>query len=170
MVSPLVVQHLWRSLETAQNYFEQVKNGHRVEVVANLKGTTVICNFESPDMYGSIDSAAHALYRKLVKYKERRQDGWHGGAHMGEDFLEEALEELESEMAVTAEEEAFVDPEAPQITKINSFDLKNKMSVQEAIFALDYIDHDFYVFLSEETDKITVVYKRHGGGIGLIEP
>ena len=91
---------------------------------------------------------------------------------MGEDFLEDALAELESEMAVSDVNgmEEFVDPEAPQVTKINSFDLKNKISVQEAIFALDYIDHDFYVFKSEETDNITVVYKRHGGGIGLIEP
>ena len=141
--------------------------------MANLKGTTVICNFESPDMYESIDSAAHALYRKLVKYKERREDGWHGGASLGED-LQAALESMEEDMAVSLSEEGnveeFVDPEAPQITKVNSFDLKNKMSVQEAIFALDYIDHDFYVFRSEETDKITVVYKRHGGGIGLIEP
>jgi putative sigma-54 modulation protein len=141
-----------------------------VEVVANLKGTTVICNFESPDMYQSIDSAAHALYRKLVKYKERREDGWHGGASMGQD-LQAALESMEGDMAVTAETtEEYVDPEAPKITKVNSFDLKNKISVQEAIFALDYIDHDFYVFRSEETDKITLVYKRHGGGIGLIEP
>lgn len=120
-------------------------------------------------MYESIDSAAHALYRKLVKYKERREDGWHGGASMGQD-LQAALDSMEADMAVTSETEEYVDPEAPQITKVNSFDLENKMSVQEAIFALDYIDHDFYVFRSEETDKITVVYKRHGGGIGLIEP
>jgi putative sigma-54 modulation protein len=145
-----------------------------VEVIANLKGTTVICNFESPDMYESIDSAAHALYRKLVRYKERRQDGWHGGAAMGQD-LQAALDDMEGDMAVSPSsvdgtDDTFVDKEAPQITKVNSFDLENKMSVQEAIFALDYIDHDFYVFRSEETDKITVVYKRHGGGIGLIEP
>ena len=138
-----------------------------------MKGTTFVCTHASPDMYNSIDQAAHALQRKLVKYKERRQDGWHGGAAMGDDLLA-ALEALETvdgaeDSAVEAADE-FVDPEAPTITKVNSFDLEKPISVQEAVFALDYVDHDFYVFKNEETDKITVVYKRNGGGIGMIEP
>jgi putative sigma-54 modulation protein len=54
--------------------------------------------------------------------------------------------------------------------KINSFDLDNAISVDEAVFALDYVDHDFYVFKNKETDKVTVVYKRHTGGVGLVEP
>lgn len=52
----------------------------------------------------------------------------------------------------------------------NSFDLNNPTSLQEAIFALDYIDHDFYVFRNEESNEINVVYKRNAGGVGLIEP
>ena len=88
---------------------------------------------------------------------------------MGDDLMAalEALEALEDSVVV---EEEFVDPEAPTITKVNSFDLEKPVSVQEAVFALDYVDHDFYVFKNEETDKITVVYKRNTNGIGLIEP
>lgn len=44
------------------------------------------------------------------------------------------------------------------------------MTVNEAIFALDYIDHDFYVFRDAETKDISVVYKRNAGGVGLIQP
>jgi putative sigma-54 modulation protein len=51
-----------------------------------------------------------------------------------------------------------------------SFDLSTPISLQEAIFALDYIDHDFYVFRDEETKEINVVYKRNAGGVGLIQP
>lgn len=154
-----------------------MKNGHRVEVVTNLKGTTIICKNESPDMYGSIDMASHALNRKLCKYKERRTEGWHGGANMGED-LAKALEAIEA-MGSTVEEatgtsaaetEFFDDPGKPQIIKVNSFQLDKPISLEEAVFALDYVDHDFYVFRNEENDKISVVYKRHTGGIGLIEP
>ena len=145
-----------------------------MEIVTNLKGTTFVCTHASPDMYNSIDQAAHALQRKLVKYKERRQDGWHGGAAMGDDLLAalEALEKVDADNvdAAAAADQEFVDPEAPTITKVNSFDLEKAVSVQEAVFALDYVDHDFYVFKNEETGKITVVYKRNGGGIGLIEP
>lgn len=143
-----------------------------MEIITNLKGTTFACTHASPDMYFSIDQAAHALQRKLVKYKERRQDGWHGGAAMADDFLAalESFEAVGMEDAAVAEEEEYVDPEAPTITKVKSFDLDKAISVEEAVFALDYVDHDFYVFRNEETDKITVVYKRNGGGVGLVEP
>lgn len=52
----------------------------------------------------------------------------------------------------------------------NSFDLSKKISVDEAIFALDYIDHDFYVFRDAESGEVSVVYKRNSGGVGLIQP
>lgn len=51
-----------------------------------------------------------------------------------------------------------------------SFDLSAPISVKEAIFALDYIDHDFYVFRDEESNDVSVVYKRNAGGVGLIQP
>lgn len=123
-------------------------------------------------MYNSIDSAAHALNRKLRKYKERRVAGWHGGANMGDDMLSalDALEEVELPELEEEEDNGFTDPEAPTITKVNSFDLDRAISVEEAVFALDYVDHDFYVFKNEDTDKVTVVYQRNVGGVGLIEP
>jgi putative sigma-54 modulation protein len=64
---------------------------------------------------------------------------------------------------------SFFDADAPNIIKVNSFDLENAIPVKEAIFALDYVDHDFFVFKNEETGKPTVIYKRNAGGIGLIE-
>lgn len=140
--------------------------------MTSVKGTSIVCNNESGDMYTSIDSAAHALNRKLRKYKERRTEGWHGGANMGKDLLAalESLEDVELPPSPTEDDDGFVDPEAKKITKINSFDLDKPMSVEEAVFALDYVDHDFYVFKNEATNKISVVYKRNVGGIGLIEP
>lgn len=51
-----------------------------------------------------------------------------------------------------------------------SFDLGTPISIKEAIFALDYIDHDFYVFRDDESNQVSVVYKRNAGGVGLIQP
>jgi len=149
----------------------KVKNSDRVEVITNLKGTTIICKHESPDMYNSIDAASKALSRKLRKYKDNRIAGWHGGKQMGDDLLAalEAVQEVELGENDSADEE-FQDPGKPTVTKVNSFDLEKAVSVEEAVFALDYVDHDFYVFRNEESDKINVVYKRHTGGVGLIEP
>mmetsp|Transcript_21308 Transcript_21308/g.29646 ORF Transcript_21308/g.29646 Transcript_21308/m.29646 type:complete len:244 (-) Transcript_21308:332-1063(-) len=150
----------------------KVKEGHKVEVTTNLKGTTIHSKEENEDMYSAIDAVANRVARKLVKYKERRLEGWHGGKNMGDDLAQalEAIEADEIEEATTAAAEEFVDPEAPKVTKIKSFNLDQVMSVDEAIFALDYIDHDFYVFRNDATKEINVVYKRNAGGVGLIEP
>jgi putative sigma-54 modulation protein len=147
----------------------KVKDSHRVEVTTYLKGVTIRSTEESPDMYTSIDNVADRLQRKLVKYKERKVDGYHGGKErkgMGEDSVE-ATERMAEDAPETEE---FVDPEAPKVTKIKSFDLSTPISLEEAIFALDYIDHDFYVFRDSETKEINVVYKRNAGGVGLIQP
>lgn len=144
-----------------------------MEVVTNLKGTTIICKVESPDMYSSIDMVAKALSRKLRRYKDNRIAGWHGGKHMGEELLEalESAREFEEEVVTGDEEEVeFEDPGKPEIVSVKSFDLEHPISVDEAVFALDYVDHDFYVFRNQETDQINVVYKRHVGGVGLVEP
>ena len=40
----------------------------------------------------------------------------------------------------------------------------------QAVLCLEYIEHDFYVFKNAANGKISVVYKRNHGGVGLIEP
>ncbi|KAL7448171.1 hypothetical protein ACHAWC_000414, partial [Mediolabrus comicus] len=102
--------------------------------------------------------------------KERRLDGYHGGPNMGEN-LADVLNGLDAnDDATEDEEESFIDPEQAVVTKVKSFDLSTPISIKEAIFALDYIDHDFYVFRDEDSNEVSVVYKRNAGGVGLIQP
>lgn len=148
----------------------KVEDAHTAEVVTTLKGTTFRVAESSPDMYASIDLVANRLARKLRKYKERRLDGYHGGPNMGEN-LADVLNSIEVEDEPPADEaDLFIDPEQAVVTKVKSFDLSNAISIKEAIFALDYIDHDFYVFRDEESNNVSVVYKRNAGGVGLIQP
>lgn len=149
----------------------KVKEGHTAEVVTFVKGTVIRCAEDSEDMYASIDAVTDRLAAKLLKYKERRLDGYHGGPNMGEN-LAKVLESLSAEMDVEEDksDEDYVDPEAPVVTKIKSYDLTKPISIEEAIFALGYVDHDFYVFREEESNEINVVYKRNAGGYGIIGP
>jgi|EP01082_Thalassiosira_pseudonana_P000943 putative sigma-54 modulation protein len=165
---PLAVSHCDVYLTVNKN--PKVEDAHTAEVVTTLKGTTFRVAESSPDMYASIDLVAARLARKLRKYKERRLDGYHGGPNMGENIAEvlNAIEVDESEDG--AEEESYIDPDQAVVTKVKSFDLSTPISIKEAIFALDYIDHDFYVFRDEETNEVSVVYKRNAGGVGLIQP
>ena len=57
----------------------------------------------------------------------------------------------------------------PQIVKTKQFTVK-PMSAEEAALQLDLIGHDFFVFRSEESGEINVIYRRNNGGYGIIEP
>jgi len=150
----------------------KVKDAHNAEVVTKMKGLTIRCAQDTPDMYASIDFVADRLKRKLRKFKERREDGHHNGVHIGENIFN-VLNEMEEDLSdalPSDDDNEFIDPESAKITKIKSFDLSTPITMNEAIFALDYIDHDFYVFRDAETKEVSVVYKRNAGGIGLIQP
>ena len=52
--------------------------------------------------------------------------------------------------------------------KVKEFTLK-PMTVEEAILQMELIDHNFFVFQDQETEKIFVAYKRADGGYGVIK-
>jgi len=158
------------SVHLTVNKNPSVKDSNTAEIVTSVKGTVLRCAENSPDMYASIDFVTDRLARKLVQYKERRLDGYHGGPNMGEQ-LAEVLNELDTEdEEESSPAEEYVDPEAPVVTKIKSYDLSKTISLKEAIFALDYVDHDFYVYRDAESNEVSVVYRRNAGGYGLIQP
>ena len=55
------------------------------------------------------------------------------------------------------------------IVKTKQFAL-NPMTPEEAIVQLELIGHDFFVFRDLSSGEINVLYRRHDGDYGLIEP
>ena len=67
-------------------------------------------------------------------------------------------------MSIHDEEET-----SEQIVKVKQFSVK-PMSPEEAVLQLELIGHDFFVFRSDDSGEINVIYRRKNGGYGLIEP
>lgn len=147
----------------------KVKEGHKAEVVAYVKGSVIRCAEETADMYASIDAVTDRLAQKLKKHKDKRLARNQGGVNMGENLARviEALSE-EDDVEASGDDTDYEDPEAPIITKIKSYDLDTPITVEEAIFALGYTDHNFFVFREKESNEVSVVYMRNAGGYGLI--
>ena len=61
------------------------------------------------------------------------------------------------------------DDTGEQIVKVKQFSVK-PMSPEEAVLQLELIGHDFFVFRSDESGDVNVIYRRRNGGYGLIEP
>jgi DNA adenine methylase len=58
---------------------------------------------------------------------------------------------------------------AYNVVRTKRFPVK-PMSVDEAIMQMEMLNHEFFMFVNEETNEMNVVYKRKDGDYGLLEP
>jgi len=59
------------------------------------------------------------------------------------------------------------DEEPGQIVRTKEHAAK-PMSVDDALYEMELVGHDFFLFHDEQSDKPTVVYRRHAYNYGLI--
>jgi len=136
------------------------KEKHISEIMLQVQGILLRGEAKTDDMYASIDAAVEKIETQIKKYKTkinrrlRAVDGKLNGKAAGltEDFMNQ---EGQSEVK-------------PKIIRMKKFPVK-PMTVDEAIMEMDLIGHDFFVFVSSETEDINVVYRRKDGNYGLIE-
>ena len=43
------------------------------------------------------------------------------------------------------------------------------MTLDDAIMSMDALGHSFFIYLDQEDQSVSVVYKRNDGGYGVIE-
>lgn len=158
------------------------------EVTVRCKqGGVLHASEQTDDLYASIDIVSHRLAQALKRHsaKLRTKDMKRQAGNKEEAMLNaETIAEPLPEESNFDEEELLVDLEKKYVALIentpkNLPDLgvvrpkKFKMpaiSTEEAMSALELIDHPFYVFRNRETMEINVLYRRTIGGVGLIMP
>ena len=111
-------------------------------------------------MRASIDLLSDKLERQVVRYREKRRHRGHGHGHSGRGSGPAS----EAGVPLTLD-----DGRRPEIVKTKQFALR-PMSPEEAVLELELVGHDFFLFRRDDVDQINVVYRRRGGGYGLIEP
>jgi putative sigma-54 modulation protein len=124
------------------------------EATVRTKGPTLRVTEASSDMKASIDQLTEKLLRQVehVRGKRRGRQVRGNGIPSG------------GSMSIPDEDEA-----GPQIVKTKQFSVK-PMSAEEAVLQLELVGHDFFVFRSDESGEVNVIYRRRNGGYGLIEP
>jgi putative sigma-54 modulation protein len=117
------------------------------------KGPTLRAREASADMKASIDRLTEKLLRQVKHYRDKRRRRQTRGNGIQPGGL----------MSIPEEEES------PRIVKSKQFSVK-PMSAEEAALQLELVGHDFFVFRSDESGDVNVIYRRRNGGYGLIEP
>jgi len=135
------------------------------EATATVKGRIMRAESADADMYAAIDGAVDKLHQQLTRVKERTRA--HKGRGPGDAEEQEPAEEADATMPPVPGAEPIA--EGTRIVSVKQFALKPMFS-DEAVDALEDLGHAFFVFLNAETEHVSVVYRRHDGAYGLIEP
>ena len=125
------------------------------EITIRGAGTLLRAQTEAPDgdMRGAVDAACGYIERQILKNKTRLSKRLRSEAF--------PVPAPDDEFEV-AEEKEF------DVVRTKRFSVK-PMSTEEAILQMNLLDHSFFVFRSEETNALCIVYRRNRGGYGLIE-
>ena len=123
------------------------------EITIICDGLVLRCEESTGDMYASIDAALKKLERQMRKHRTKLERKLHTGA-----FDEDTVYDIDSTESTD-----------PQVIRNKHFSVK-PMDIDEAILQLQLIGHDFFVFRNSATNEVNVLYKRHDGNLGLIEP
>ena len=125
----------------------------KMEATIVTKGTIFRAEDVSQDIFDSIDIVADKLSSQMTKYKGKLQKR----NKSGESVRFEMIPEPETE---PAEDAAIVKSKKFQLTP---------MSVDEAVMQMELLQHNFFVYLDQEADSVSVVYKRNDGNYGVLE-
>lgn len=107
------------------------------------------------DLYSAMDIASAKLEGQMRKLKTRLSKKQKRPS-IAESIY---LERIESEKNAKANDE---------VIRTKSIYLE-PMNIDEAIARMDAIDHDFFLYLDVDENKICVVYRRLNGGYGILE-
>jgi putative sigma-54 modulation protein len=131
------------------------KYRHIAEVFLTARGITIKA-FESTDnLYSAIDLVCDKVERQTKKYREKKKE--RGPAV--------PLGPIVSGSSLTISEGEA----GPRIVRHDNF-VPKPMSVEDAAHHLDILRVDVFMFVNQETNQPSVVFRQQDGNIGFTEP
>ncbi|TFD57128.1 ribosome-associated translation inhibitor RaiA [Cryobacterium suzukii] len=159
----------------------------RVELTLIGKGPLVRAEADGSDKYAAFDVALGRLLERVRRAKDRKKVH-RGGAHRPTSLHEasavgfsviditpanpETLERVRTGAIPIVQADA---PEASAEEEYCPVVIRRKvfaaapMSVDDALYFMELVGHDFYLFQDIETKRPSVVYRRKGWDYGVIE-
>ena len=143
--------------------------GHRVvaQVTLNIDGTVLRGEERGSNAKAAVDSAIAVMDRRIARYKgkayrseQAKRAGRDASLRTPPQSPPDALEPSEDEEVLES---------GGKVVRVKRFPVK-PMTLEDAAFQMELLGHDFFLFLNSETDEHSVLYRRHEGEYGLIQP
>ena len=153
---------------THENNPRQSGASERVELTVRGKGPVVRAEATADDPYAALDSATTKLFERLRRARDRRKDH-----HKDTPLAPVDVRPPEPEPNAAPKP---VDPEAavesawgdsPVIIR-EKLHRAQPMTVDDALYEMEMVGHDFFLFIDAETALPSVAYRRRGWSYGVI--
>ncbi|WTV64892.1 ribosome-associated translation inhibitor RaiA [Streptomyces sp. NBC_00035] len=152
----------------------------RVEITLRSRGPVIRAEAAASDPYAALDLAADKLEARLRKQHDkrytRRGTGRISAAEVADRVPGAAT--LNGDGSVVHDEE----PDSVPTKKVGPLEVMGEgplvvrekthvaapMSLDQALYEMELVGHDFYLFVDSETKEPSVVYRRHAYDYGVI--
>jgi ribosomal subunit interface protein len=164
---------------SAERNPRQAGRKERVELTVASKGPAIRAEAAAEDRFVALDMALAKLEARLRKALDRRKCK-HGArvtdlpeADLGADLETPAgLEDMATETTPAGSEAEGVlyiemQGDGPVVVR-EKFHAAAPMTIDQALFEMELVGHDFFLFADDKTNLPSVVYKRRGYQYGVI--
>ncbi|MEW2517653.1 ribosome-associated translation inhibitor RaiA [Actinacidiphila alni] len=159
----------------------QADHADRVEITLNTRGPVVRAEAAAADPYAALDLAVSKLEARLRKAASkrhtRRGNGRISAAEVAATVPDAAT--INGDGTLAADEPGAdgvptkkfgpleVRGEGPLVVREKTH-AASPMALDQALYEMELVGHDFYLFVDSETKQPSVVYRRHGYDYGVI--
>jgi ribosomal subunit interface protein len=164
----------------------QADRAVRVELTAFSKGPVIRAEAAAVDKMGALDLALDKMAAQMRRAHDRRLGRRPGQRARGTKaetaaglaaLAEEAAQAAQDESQTAAAAEAgaverkvgpiTVTGEGPLVVREKTFPA-GRMTLDQALYEMELVGHDFFLFVDKESERPSVVYRRRGYDYGVI--
>jgi len=167
-LNSLVEKYFNRALSSHVTFGKEPAGAYSCDIVTHvMQGLIVKAHGAAHDVHLALDQATGKIDKQLRRYKRRIQDRHEQQAHAAAE--EEAAYTIFASTEAEEGEEQELLVGAPPIIAETTADIP-EASVADAVMMLDLRDTNALFFKNAGTGRHNMVYRRHDGSIGWVEP
>ena len=150
----------------------QAAHSERIELTVRDRGPVIRAEAAADDVYGALDLAQEKLVERLRRVRDKRKD--HHSNHGRQSAAEMRAATFEAEQAsLLASETDSTQPSAEEaddspVTVREKVHHAPPMTLDDALYQMELVGHDFYLFVDSACDVPSVVYRRRGWSYGVL--
>jgi ribosomal subunit interface protein len=144
----------------------------KVELTAFSKGPVIRAEAAAEDKMAALDLAVDKMAAQMRRAADRRRvhHGRHTPVSVGQALADAPLDEQAGDDETTYERQVgpiTVTGDGPLVVREKSHSA-TPMTLDQALYEMELVGHDFYLFVDKESERPSVVYRRRGYDYGVI--